>query len=67
MVERTRKDNYPAALSYLSLIYDEQQPAEHVSRLKNASTSEFKARDIFRTSGLSLLGINNDHVEKDER
>lgn len=31
MVERTRKDNYPAALSYLILIYGEQQAADYVA------------------------------------
>jgi hypothetical protein len=61
------KDNYPAALSYLSLIYDEQQAADYVANLKNGSTSEFKAKDIFRASGLSLLGISNAHVERDKQ
>jgi hypothetical protein len=27
----------------------------------------FKAKDIFRASGLSLLGISNAHVAKDQR
>ncbi len=26
---------------------------------------QFKAKDIFRASGLSLLGTSNSHVEKD--
>ena len=29
--------------------------------------SAFKAKDIFRASGLSLLGVSNAHVEKDRR
>ena len=29
--------------------------------------AEFKAKDIFRASGLALLGISNTHVEKDRR
>jgi disulfide oxidoreductase YuzD len=27
----------------------------------------FKAKDIFRASGLSLLGISNSHVKKDRQ
>jgi hypothetical protein len=36
-----------------------------VTRLKRAVISQFKAKDIFRASGLSLLGVSNSHVEKD--
>ena len=59
--------DYPAALSYLSLLYDEQTAASYVDKLKRASISEFKAKDIFRASGLSVLGISNSHVKKDQQ
>ena len=59
--------DYPAALSYLSLLYDEQTAASYVDKLKRASISEFKAKDIFRASGLSVLGISNSHVKKDRQ
>jgi hypothetical protein len=59
--------DYAAALSYLSLLYDERTAKVQVARLKRAPTSQFKAKDIFRASGLSLLGISNSHVEKDRR
>lgn len=59
--------NYPAALSYLCLIYDEQTAVRHVSNLKQAAMSQFKAKDIFRSSGLSLLGISNTHVQKNQQ
>jgi disulfide oxidoreductase YuzD len=59
--------NYPAALSYLSLIYDVQTAADYVARLRDAAMSEFKAKDIFRASSLSLLGVSNTHVEKDQK
>ena len=59
--------DYPAALSYLSLLYDEQTAASYVDKLKHASISEFKAKDIFRASGLSLLGISNSHIKKDQQ
>ena len=58
--------NYPAALDYLYLIEDEKKATELVNKLKRASMSEFKAKDIFRASGLSLLGIGNAHIEKDQ-
>lgn len=57
--------DYPAAISYLSLLHDQGTAAAIVRRLRRAPVSEFKAKDIFRASGLSLLGISNSHVEKD--
>jgi hypothetical protein len=59
--------DYPAALSYLSLIYTAEAAARDVKKLKRAPMSEFKAKDIFRASGLSLLGVSNGHVDKDRR
>ncbi len=59
--------DYPAALSYLLLLYDERRADTQVKRLKRAPISEFKAKDIFRASGLSLLGISNAHVERDRK
>jgi hypothetical protein len=59
--------NYPAALSYLRLIYDDRTASRHVDKLKHAPMSEFKAKDIFRASGLSLLGVSNTHVDKDRQ
>ncbi len=59
--------NYPAAESYLSLIYDRQAAANCVRQLRQAPIAEYKAKDIFRASGLSLLGVSNSHVEKDRK
>jgi hypothetical protein len=59
--------NYPAAESYLSLVYDEKTVAAYVQQLRRAPMSAFKAKDLFRASGLSLLGVSNSHVEKDRR
>ena len=59
--------DYPAASSYLSLICDERTLANLVQQLRHAPMSSFKAKDIFRASGLSLLGISNSHVEKDRQ
>jgi hypothetical protein len=57
--------NYPAAESYLGLLHDEKTVKTIVGNLKKAHVSQFKAKDIFRASGLSLLGVSNSHVEKD--
>ena len=58
--------DYPAAKSYLSLHYDEASAKAMVKKLKEAPISQFKAKDIFRASGLSLLGVSNSHVEIDK-
>ena len=57
--------DYPAALSYLNLIYPDALAAKLVAKLKKAPVKTFKAKDIFRASELSLLGVSNSHVEKD--
>jgi len=56
--------NYPAAESYLSLIYEPHEVEKIVKDLDHAIMSSFKAKDIFRASKLSLLGVSNSHVEK---
>jgi len=60
------EQDYPAALSYLSLIYKEDVATKFVEQLKTASVVSFKAKDIFRASTLSLLGVSNSHVENDK-
>jgi ribosomal protein L32 len=59
--------DYPAALSYLTLLYDAKTAAAHVKQLKRAPVVKFDAKDIFRASRLPLLGTNNSHVKKDQR
>ena len=66
-LEEPEEHDFPAAYSYLRLFYDERTAAKYVDKLRLAPISEFKAKDIFRASGLSLLGISNSHVEKDKR
>ena len=57
--------DYTAAVSYLSLIYPDKRAVSLVARLRRKSLVQFKAKDIFRASGLSLLGVSNSHVERD--
>lgn len=59
--------DYPAAMSYLLLIYDQKRVKKIITQLKAAEVTQFKSKDIFRASGLSLLGISNSHVEKDNQ
>jgi len=57
--------DYPAAGSYLLIIYAPEKVLNIVSKLKQAPIVQFKAKDIFRASQLSSLGVSNLHVEKD--
>ena len=59
--------DYPAAESYLKLLFDETEVAQYIKKLKETSVIQFKAKDIFRASQLSLLGVSNLHVEKDRK
>ncbi len=59
--------DYPAANSYLTLIYDEETASKHVEALKRAPMTSFCAKDIFRASHLPLLGSNNSHVRRNQK
>jgi hypothetical protein len=59
--------DYTATASYLSLVYVPSAVTRYVARLKSARIMEFKAKDIFRASGLPLLGASNSHVERDRQ
>jgi len=64
-LERPEDHDYPAAQSYLSLIYEDKRVRSLVAALKPARVIQYKAKDIFRASGLPLLGVSNSHVDKD--
>lgn len=57
--------DYPAAASYLSLLFDNGTTNSIISRLNEARVENFKAKDLFRASSLSLLGISNFHINAD--
>ena len=65
-LDEPEEHDYPAAKSYLALAYRQGKAAAFVERLKKARIETFKAKDIFRASGLSLLGVSNGHVAKDK-
>lgn len=62
-----RKHDYPAAESYLRLLYSDDKVADMITGFKTAPIVQFKAKDIFRASQLSPLGVSNLHVEKDRK
>ena len=59
--------DYEAARSFLSLTSESAAARRLVEELARAPVTQFKAKDIFRASGLSLLGVSNWHVEKDRK
>jgi hypothetical protein len=61
------KHDYAAAESYLSLLFKADQVASMIKGLRNSPIVPFKAKDIFRASQLSLLGVSNSHVEEDRK
>lgn len=61
------EQNYPAAESYLTLLYSARRARKMVATLRAAPIEQFKAKDIFRASQLSLLGVSNSHVVKDRK
>lgn len=66
-LDDVEEHNYPAAESYLQLVYAESKVTKIIARLRSTEIVQFKAKDIFRASQLSLLGISNSHVEKDRK
>jgi disulfide oxidoreductase YuzD len=63
--DKPQKHDYSAAVSYLSLTMDVASAKAVAAKFKDAEMSAFAAKDIFRASGSSLLGVSNSHVEKD--
>jgi hypothetical protein len=66
-LDAPEEHDYPAAASYLSLLRTPEEAAVFVQRLRAAPATSFKAKDIFRASGLSLLGVSNSHVLVDRQ
>ena len=59
--------DFPDAESYLTLIYSGKRAAKIVAKLRAAGIVQYQAKDIFRASQLSLLGISNSHIEKNRQ
>jgi hypothetical protein len=63
--EKPQKHDYPAARSYLSLTMVDVAAESVVAKLKRARVVFFAAKDIFRASRLSLLGVSDSHVARE--
>src|ERR1035437_8699692 len=56
--------DYPAAESYLGLLFGNTIATELVHKLHDEKIVFFKAKDLFRASRLSMLDESNSHVKK---
>lgn len=63
-LSQPQEHDYPAARDYLSLVYEPAEAMLLEAQLRAELTSEFKAKDILRASGLPLLPATNKHVER---
>ena len=57
--------DYSAAESYLGLLFSEDRVVQMVAKLRAAAIVQYNAKDIFRASQLSLLGVSNSYLQKD--
>lgn len=63
--DQPEEHDYPAALSYLSLLMAPQAAARIVAEMRDLPSDHFKAKDLLRASRLALLPENEVHVAKD--
>lgn len=57
--------DYPAAISYLSLLLSPPRAKSLVGKLRKRKIEHYKAKDLLRASRLELLGTDNKHVAAD--
>jgi len=58
--------DYPAAESYLQLVFTKSIAKSLVGKLRDSDIEQFKAKDIFRACGVPLLPPSNIHVRTDQ-
>lgn len=63
--DEPEEHDYPAALSYLSLVMPAEAAARIVAGMRELPLLQFRAKDLLRASGLPLLPADNEHVAKD--
>ena len=54
-------------LNPISASFTARRISAILAKFRHAAIVQFKAKDIFRASQLSLLGVSNSHVEKDRQ
>lgn len=57
--------DYPAAGSYLSLIFPKKTVKRLIKSLRHAESTSFAAKDLLRAAGTSALPQTNPHVAHD--
>jgi predicted Ser/Thr protein kinase len=60
-------DDYTAAGSYLSILYNAEQVVKVIARLREAAVVEFKAVDLLRASRLPTLDASEPNVKKERK
>ena len=65
--DRPEKHDFPAALDYLTLHYEEKKARKLVRELRHAPSLRRKAKDLLRASHLPLLEKANPHVASEIR
>jgi hypothetical protein len=64
--DKPEPQDYPAAESYLSLLMEPEEATRLVEALQAVDRlATYKAKDVFRASGLPLLAADNKHVASD--
>jgi hypothetical protein len=56
---RPRSDDFAAAGEYLSLLHDESTVREVIRRLRAATATTKKAKDVLRASGLGMVPLDD--------
>ena len=56
--------DYPAAISFLNLLFKESKSNNLVACMRKENISYFKAKDIVRAANLPMLNTDNRHVAK---
>lgn len=64
-LDAPEKQDFSAALSFLSLICDSATAQKLVDQFSEATVLEVKAKDVIRAAQLLVLGKENFHVSKD--
>lgn len=59
------KHDFPAAASYLSLVFDDDLAARILKSMESAKVGTHKAKDLLRAAQLPLLDVSNPHVASD--
>ncbi|MEI6854432.1 MAG: hypothetical protein WCL06_16415, partial [Bacteroidota bacterium] len=66
-LKKLQDTDYPAANSFLQLLYNEPAIIEIIKKMKAAPYVDFKAKDIFRAANVSTRGVSKNQVELERK